>query len=218
MKSGAFDSVKCDLNYFQAVLKSGYIPVMVPLIEDLNVNEYLDMAEALILTGGEDVDTFMYNENPCKELKKTNTQRDELEKRLFKGAIEKNIKIIGICRGMQLINVLLGGTLFQHIQGDIRHRDEENPERITEHYIKIKDKKSILYENFQKDEIIVNSWHHQAVKDLGSNLKITSVAQDGIIESFESFDGNILGFQFHPEKMERNKEEFLQLIQRSLQS
>lgn len=87
MKSGAFDSVKCDLNYFQAVLKSGYIPVMVPLIEDLNVNEYLDMAEALILTGGEDVDTFMYNENPCKELKKTNTQRDELEKRLFKGKI-----------------------------------------------------------------------------------------------------------------------------------
>ena len=86
-----------------------------------------------------------------------------------------------------------------------------------EHYITIKDRNSILYEVFQKDEIIVNSWHHQAVKDLGNNLKITSVAQDGIIESFESLDGNILGFQFHPEKMERNKEKFLQLIQRSLQ-
>ena len=73
---------------------------MVPLIEDLNVDDYLDTAEALILTGGEDVDTFMYNENSCKELKKTNTQRDELEKRLFKRAVEKNIKIIGICRGM----------------------------------------------------------------------------------------------------------------------
>lgn len=189
----------------------GAIPVMFPQInDDCIMDEFIDMVDGIILIGGSDVSPHLYNEGPKRELHQVNPLRDEIEINILKKSIKKNKPILAVCRGMQLLNIYKGGTLYQDIYSDIEdvynHSDRDGKKVIYYHNIDILDKESHLYKAFKSDDLLVNSFHHQAIKKLGIDLKIVAKSEDGIIEAVEhTKDPMVMGIQFHPEFPEHNR-------------
>ena len=189
-------------NYCLAVANAGGIPF--PLIHDLNlVEDYLSLIDGLLITGGEhDVDPALYGVQERHPTVLVKPQRTNFEMAITRAALEKNMPVLGICGGQQLINVALGGTLIQHIpdehlesldhnQGDIRH-EPCHPVKIL--------KNTMLDQIIGKEDLAVNSIHHQAVKDLGQGVAANAIASDGIIEGIEATKYKFcLGIQWHPE-------------------
>lgn len=203
--------------YIQAVVEAGGIPIIIPVLEDReNLKRYIDIIDGIIFSGGEDISPINFNEEPIKEVTEIDRDRDANELELFEQAYDKEIPIFGICRGVQLINVALGGTLYQDIYREVEnvigHTCRYN---VQEGYHTIEiDKGSILYEIYEKDKLLVNSLHHQGLKKLGKNLKTTSRTIDGMIESIETTEDRVLfGVQFHPELMAIKYKEFLKLFE-----
>lgn len=167
--------------------------------------QYCDKIDGLILVGGADIDPKFYNEEILFENVHINTKRFEFEINFIKHFLKTKKPILGICAGMQSINVALGGSLYQDIEKQIpeskinhtRVKDSDN----NVHKIKISDN-TIARNIFNNEEIVVNSFHHQAIKKLGNNLIVSSVAEDGVIESIEIDQKNhpfCVGVQWHPE-------------------
>ena len=190
--------------YIDSVKAVGAIPVLLPQItneqEALNA---LKTVDAVILTGGEDINPSYYSEQPHQNLEKTKDDRDISDYWLLKVSLKEDYPILGTCRGMQFLNVVLGGSLYQDLPteyvSNMVHRD---PKKIafTHHQIKIIDKNSKLYNMLKTDRISVNSWHHQAIERLGKGLKVVALSSDGIIEAVELDSSSfVIGVQFHPE-------------------
>lgn len=198
-------------NYVKSLTKVGAIPIVLPVLEDENIiKELIKNLDGIILTGGEDIHPKYYGEDEKPKLGEYNVERDEFDLKLAKIALELNIPILGICRGAQIINVASGGNLYQDIEYadiDSFKHDYEDEQALERHNVIIEDG-SIISEVFGL-EVMVNSFHHQSVKKLGKNLKITGISDDGIIESFEGTKkGNlVLGIQWHPEMMAANGNE-----------
>ena len=195
-------------SYVDAVYKSGGIPVTLPILKDVSaIREQVKLLDGLILSGGRDVDPNFYGEEPMEKLESIFPERDVHEMALIKAAIDLKKPIFAICRGMQILNVTYGGTLYQDISyapGEhIKHYQIGSPYQAT-HSIKI-DKYSTLFRMADKLEIErVNSFHHQALKQVAKGLKVVATAPDGIIEAVEreNEDGIfVIGVQFHPEMM-----------------
>lgn len=197
-----FSSVR--RTYTESVINAGGIPLLLPVTEDENTLEsFMSVIEALILTGGEDVHPSYYNEEPIEQLGKVNDVRDFYDLTLIRLAAERNIPILGICRGEQLINVAFGGTLYQdipaqHSDTTVKHNQEE-PSSIVTHYISLLPGSTIA--NLIGDtELVTNTHHHQAVKQVAPGFRVTAWACDSIPEAIETVDGRpIWGVQFHPE-------------------
>lgn len=208
---------RLNYTYIKAVLEAGGIPIIIPVMEEEGkMEDYLDIVDGIIFTGGEDVSSLYFNEEPIKEVSSTDLDRDKSEMELFKLAYEKNIPMFGICRGLQLINIGLGGDIYQDlfkaVPDAIGHVFTKNAHE-GHHTIKV-EKDSILYEAFGKETLVVNSIHHQSIRKLAENLKVTSTASDGIIESAEANDGrHIYGVQWHPEAMGMKYKEFYKLFE-----
>lgn len=204
-------------NYINSVLLAGGIPVPIPIIEDKNnLKQYADIIDGIIFTGGEDVTPFYYNENPTQHINFTSPERDEQEVELLQEVLRKNIPVLGICRGIQIINVAFGGTLYQDINsqvvGSLGHSPSELPVHNLYHNINIQ-QDSRLYDIFGVENLKVNSFHHQSVKDLGKGLKICALSADGIIEAVESTEEDFLmAVQFHPEDLTVKHPHFLKLF------
>jgi putative glutamine amidotransferase len=204
-------------NYVRSVYMAGGLPVLIPIMEDKEYTaNYIDIIDGLVLTGGEDVLPILYGENPLKEVNSVDPQRDNHEYNLFLEAVAKDMPVLGICRGIQLMNIALGGTLYQDIYKQFDNAFGHNPGDVPvdslHHSIKLEEK-SILYDIFRKKELNVNSRHHQAVKDLGKNLRVTALSDDGIVEGIESMDNRfIVGVQWHPEDLVVKYPEFLGLF------
>ena len=195
-------------SYVDAVYKSGGIPVTLPILKDVSaIREQVKLLDGLVLSGGRDVDPHFYGEEPLEKLQAIFPERDVHEIALIKAAIDLKKPILAICRGMQILNVTYGGTLYQDISyapGEhIKHSQIGLPYQAT-HSIKI-DKHSTLFRMADKSEIErVNSFHHQALKQVAKGLKVVATAPDGIIEAVESENENgvfVIGVQFHPEMM-----------------
>lgn len=204
-------------NYINSVFDAGGIPVIIPIIpneEDFEI--YLSRLDGIIFSGGIDVSPLIYNENPLKEVNVISQVRDDYEMGLMKKAFEMNIPVLGVCRGHQLANVILGGTLYQDLNSQVPNVLGHAPkvEFMDEFYHSINiDKDSKLYEIMGEEKLFVNSLHHQAIKELGNNLKITAYSQDGIIEAIESTDDRFfIGVQFHPEALARRHPQFSKLF------
>lgn len=199
--------------YISAVVESGGMPLIIPNLENTDdIGRYLDLIDGIIFTGGEDIAAQYFGEEPVKEITEVSRDRDMTEMALFEKAYEKCIPIFGICRGIQLINIALGGNLYQDIYTQVPEVHGHSCEiSLQEGYHSISIiKNSMVYEIFGKEKLLVNSLHHQALKDLGKDLKITAKASDGIIEAIESTnDKFVLGVQFHPETMSMKYKEFL---------
>ncbi|MGL5614721.1 MAG: gamma-glutamyl-gamma-aminobutyrate hydrolase family protein [Sarcina sp.] len=207
--------VKLYTGYIDSVIKAGGIPIVIPVTTDKNIlEEYINLIDGLIISGGYDVDPARYNEDPHSLLQTTFPERDEFEFTLAKLAMDKEIPLLGICRGHQILNVLNGGTLYQDISlkedSFIKHAQSSHSTVVT-HKINI-EKDSMLYE-ILGDSTRVNSLHHLAIKDLAPGFKIVATANDGIIEAIEKEGNNFLmGVQWHPEVLSENNESMSNLF------
>lgn len=204
-------------NYINAVFAAGGIPISIPIINDEeDYDYYVNLIDGIIFSGGIDVSPLSYGENPIKEVKFLSSVRDKYEFGLLKRAYEKKLPILGICRGCQLINVFLGGTLYQDINEQVPNALGHcpGPHLLEEIYHTINIKEGTkLHSIFGKDKIYVNSYHHQSINKLGENLKITAVSEDGIIEAIEATDERFLiGVQFHPEALQKKYPEFQRIF------
>lgn len=195
-----------DYDYIMAVSEAGGLPITLPIVkENILTKNYMKEMDGLIFTGGEDISPLLYGENPISQIGAVSFVRDKFEMCLFKSAREHHLPIMGICRGMQLINVALGGTLYQdinkQIEGSLGHRSFNKNLEQPHHKVSLT-KDSRLYTLINKKEIGVNSFHHQSVKEIGKDLKAVAYSNDGIIEAIESVDSTfVLGMQWHPERM-----------------
>ena len=189
-------------NYATAVSNAGGLPMMLPHQINL-VPEYLDKISGLLVTGGAfDVDPSLFGSKSRHSTVTLKAQRTAFEWALTKAALSRNIPVLGICGGQQLLNVVLGGTLIQHIPdevlGALAH-EQPNPRNEAGHHV-IVEKNTILHQIAGTSRLSVNSAHHQAVKKIGPGVVINARASDGIIEGIEATNYRFcLGVQWHPE-------------------
>ena len=201
-------------DYANCIEQAGGIPLMIPYIDD--IASIIDKIDGLIIPGGdEDINPRFYGQAITSNKVKLNDKRAEFEMKLVQAAMEVDMPVFGICNGIQLINVILGGTLIQDIPTqaatDINHEQPE-PKSAPSHLIYIKDN-TILAGFGDKKELMVNSTHHQSIDQLGSNLIISAIAPDGIIEAIESTNYKfVIGVQWHSEYL--NTELDVQLFKR----
>lgn len=170
------------LPYERALRRAGLDPERNP--------KSLDPLAGLVLSGGTDVDPALYGQTRVTVTDEPDRERDEFELKLLNRALEANLPVLAICRGMQVLNVALGGTLFQHLGATSKHRQPG-----------VSDAHQVLFRDGWPDygsPAMINSRHHQAVDRLGDGLKVTAVADDGVIEAV-SYGTRVIGVQWHPE-------------------
>lgn len=188
-----------------ALGRAGLMPIVLPYNHYLEPEEFIDTFDALVLPGGLNPTPRLYGEEPLWCIGPTFIKRDLFEIGLIKAALKKGKPILAICRGMQILNVALGGTLWQDMSVQnksfyIQHM-QKAPENIPTHYVEIM-KDSRLHE-ILGDGLCVNSYHKEGIKKLAPSLKETAHSRDGLIEAVESVDNDqICGIQWHPELME----------------
>jgi gamma-glutamyl-gamma-aminobutyrate hydrolase PuuD len=193
----------CDADYINAIVRAGGTPLLLPPHGDKEATRAaISIADALLLTGGGDIHSLCYGHEPHPKSYDQDPARDATELLAADFAMKRGLPILGISRGLELLNVSRGGTLIQHIPGGdgaVKH-ESMGFAGLLLHTISIEEG-SQLHGIMGATELAVNSFHHQAASDLGSGLKVTARAKDGIIEAIESTDGRpILGVQFHPEE------------------
>src|SRR5574344_656053 len=203
--SDSESSVSAPMTYIRSVRNAGGVPLIIPWTTDeVQLKKILETIDALVMTGGEDVDPLAYDgEEPHPKMGEIVPLRDAFDAMILKMAVEKDIPVLGICRGIQMINVLFGGSLYQDIPSQVKDSFVDHyqnaPRNYGTHTITI-DKKSLLYSLLGSESVVVNSYHHQSVKKVAPGFKIVAVSKDGIIEAIEKIDsGRVLGVQFHPE-------------------
>jgi putative glutamine amidotransferase len=204
---GGGSSTSVPLTYVESVIRGGGVPMVIPLTHDAELlSAMLDRVDAVIMTGGEDIDPLKwYGEEPLPAMGSIAPARDSFDIALIRMAVERGMPLLGICRGHQLLNVAFGGTLYQDIPSQVKvegsrvnHR-QKAPSSYGTHTIKIEEG-SLLHKQTGLSSVAVNSFHHQAVKDLAPGFKATAWSLDGVVEAMEKTGAdNVFGVQFHPE-------------------
>jgi putative glutamine amidotransferase len=204
-------SVVMNQRYYDAVADSGGVPVLIPLLDHSEaLRGVYEVCDGLLLPGGVDIDPTFFGEDPHPKLGRTDPARDRVELQLTKWAVADGKPLLGLCRGLQVINVALGGTLYQDIEAQypdaVKHdcfpiygyrRDH------LAHEVALQ-RDSRMREVMEAERIPVNSMHHQGIKALSSELVASGVAPDGLVEAAESPNDHFLvGVQWHPEVFER---------------
>jgi len=209
--------------YVKAVVAAGGVPlVLSPLMGPAVAGRALDGVDGLVLTGGEDMDPAWYGAEPSPRLSPPSRERDLFELALFAIARQRELPILGICRGIQVINVALGGTLYQDLPTErpdgIDHRPD-GPRDHRSHRVRVQSG-SRAAAALGETAVTVNSSHHQAIKDLAPGLVAVGWSDDGVIEAVETPAGDpwLLAVQWHPEEMHRDRQApdhglFLALVQ-----
>jgi putative glutamine amidotransferase len=205
-------------NYICSIRKTGGTPLLLPMVEDIEVlGGYLNVIDGLLLTGGDEgINPQLYGENPVKELEYICPERDDCEAYLFEAALKKGLPVLGVCRGMQLMNVVAGGSLYQDIFSQLvdslGHLPKQMPVDALYHKITFTEG-SILEKVFSAQELMVNSFHHQAVKRVADSFVATAISQDNIIEGIEHREHPFaVGVQWHPEDLTSRYSHFLKLF------
>ncbi len=205
-------------DYVKAVELAGGTPIIIPVVDDLDsIWEFVKSLDGIIFTGGSDIDPYDYGENPDKKLGNVNPFRSRHEIELCKRVLyDTEIPILGICRGLQLINIIAGGTLYQDLEsqmkGGFNHSLSIFPKFYPSHQVQIQ-RESKLGKIFSREKMGVNSFHHQGVKDLGRGLVASMMAEDGLAEGIElEGDRFVVAVQWHPEAMIEKDEVYLKLF------
>ena len=205
---------RVNMTYVNSVRMAGGVPLVIPVTSDpAQIDAVLSVVDGILMTGGEDFDPLKwFGEEPVRGLGEVVPARDDYDVKLVRGAVAKGIPVLGICRGEQLLAVAFGGSLWQDIPSQVpssfvKHRQSPTTGTIGTHSIDIV-KGSLLAQVLGREKAVVNSFHHQAIKDVPKGFKVVATAADGIIEAVERVgklagypDGGamILGVQFHPE-------------------
>ncbi len=189
-------------NYADAVAAAGGLPLALPHQPDL-AEAYLDLIDGLVITGGDfDVDPALFGANDIHDTVKTKDARTDFELAITKGALARDMPVLGICGGQQLLHVILGGRLIQHIPDSIADalaHEQPNPRDQAGHSVII-ESGTLLHRIVGEDTLAVNSAHHQAALDVPDGVVLNARAPDGVIEGIEAPDYKFcLGVQWHPE-------------------
>lgn len=209
-QSGSFAGYRrayVNYDYCTSVINNGGVPFILPVTTQTAVLEkQIEQIDALILSGGQDIFPQYYGQEPLQKLGETFPERDQFEFKLIELTLKKEIPILAICRGFQLLNVYFGGTLYQdlsYIDNDkeiLKHSQEQHPTLQT-HSVVI-DPTSKLYTIIGQETFLVNSFHHQCVKTIGNSLRLVAHAADNVPEAVEKDDYPfLLGIQWHPEML-----------------
>jgi putative glutamine amidotransferase len=200
--------VRADLDYVEGVAGGGGVPVVLPPAGDEGAAKaVIHSLDGLLLSGGSDLDPGYYGEEAVPELGVTLPERDAFEIALVGMALRRGMPVFGICRGMQVLNVALGGTLYQDLSSQwerdlLKHR-QDTPKWQPTHEVSV-EYGSYIAEVMDRELVKVNSYHHQGIKDLAEGLVVTGRSSDGVIEAVEAGDISerwLLGVQWHAEAM-----------------
>lgn len=196
--------------YVLTLTNSGAIPWLIPLVDDETLRGVYDGLDAVFLPGGADIDPASYGTAPHALCDKTDRERDRVELALARWAMADGKPVLGVCRGMQLINLAAGGTLFQDIAeqmpGSIKHdyfpfSGQSFTRDYLAHEVTVAEG-TRLAGVFGAGQLRVNSMHHQGVRDIGDGLVVSATAPDGLVEGLESGNGHyVVGVQWHPEAL-----------------
>lgn len=201
------DTVHSPAEYAEAITQAGGIPFIIPFQCHAEASDYIGLIDGLILSGGADISPHLYGEDPHPKLGAVNTPRDEWEMKLLEAAYDSDVPVLGICRGMQMMNVWSGGDLYQDLASQkesviqhIQRFDFHHPA----HQIMIKG--GSWLDELYGEQLMVNTYHHQAVKNVAKDFKVTAMANDGVIEAMEWNDSERVAYavQWHPELLCRN--------------
>ena len=204
--TGNYGDLTCKLGegYYKQVVAAGGVPLIIPPVADAAVlTSILEKVDAVLLSGGADINPLYQGEDPIPQLGGINSERDLPELLLARMAFHRQLPMLGICRGIQTLAMALGGKVAQHISTNIKHSQDADRSEPT-HSVSI-EKDSTLYNIYsgnQSPTLYVNSFHHQAVSEPGEHFRVVAKANDGVIEAIESVEFKpILGVQWHPECM-----------------
>lgn len=203
--------------YADSVIKAGGIPILIPLNKDVSkIKELVERLDGVIFSGGDEyIQPKLYNRKPTKIITQINPIRDLVEMELLKECLSQNKGVFGICRGMQLINVFFGGDLYLDINTEAEnsfcHMANKTKKDFVYHDVNLV-KDGFLNRILKEDTLDVNTYHSQGVRNLGKDLKVSAVSEDGIIESMEHDNLPIIAVQWHPEALTENYNEHLEIF------
>ena len=203
-------------DYIDAVVKAGGIPLLLPPVADrASIVRYAEVCDGFILSGGGDINPILYGDFPHPCLEEFHTGLDRAQWALTEEILRTDKPLLAICRGIQLLNVVLVGTLWQDITAighPVMLHSQYSPREDIFHPVSI-EKDSILG-RLWGEQLEVNSFHHQCLNHLGRHLKITATAPDGVIEAVEMPDHTfVVGIQWHPEMLLAGSDKMLPLFQ-----
>jgi len=201
--TGNYDDQTCKLKegYYKSVIAAGGVPLIIPPTADTDtILNTLDRIDALILSGGADFNPLWAGEEPSPLLGGINGERDLPELLMTRLAYNRQIPMLGICRGIQTLAMALGGRVMQDISAKATVKHSQEADRSEPTHGVVVEQDSILYKVYGQDRLLVNSLHHQAVEEAGSKFRIVAKSADGIIEAIESSEyKSVVGVQWHPE-------------------
>lgn len=199
-------NIQLNYIYAAALVEAGGLPVILPPFQEKGlIQECLTRIDGLLLSGGVDVDPLLFQEEPHPRMGRIDPYRDFFELEAVRGIWELKKPCLGICRGCQVINMALGGSIFQDLElqkkeGLLKHT-QQAPRWYPTHSVTVKDG-SLLHRIYGHSRLVVNSFHHQVVKEPPPHFQIAAWAPDGIIEAIEhTRDPFIIGVQWHPETL-----------------
>lgn len=187
--------------YIQAIQSLGGIPLILPALDIKLVGRIYNLVDGLIFSGGSDVDPEYFNQPPLKGMGEITPNRDKFEIALAQKALAGHKPVLGICRGIQVLNIAAGGDIYQDLEGVTKQEhDQKAPKWYPFHNIEI-DPNSLLFKLIGKTRVKVNSFHHQSVSKIGRDFKKVAWTEDGLTEAIESIEQDkiIIGVQWHPE-------------------
>ncbi|NLA82724.1 MAG: gamma-glutamyl-gamma-aminobutyrate hydrolase family protein [Clostridiaceae bacterium] len=203
--------------YVDSVLGAGGLPLLIPVMDKKEaLRTALAACSGLILTGGQDMSPLHYGQEPEKGLGEVSEARDDYDLALYGLAKDMGLPIFGICRGMQVINVAEGGSLYQDLAREstfkLKHLQEAGRDQIS-HSVTLTPGSRL--HDLLGDRIQVNSFHHQAIRDLAGGFRVSATSDDGVIEAMEALDMDkekILAVQWHPEELTKTRPEMAALF------
>lgn len=206
-------------DYISSVRIAGGVPFIIPMGDDEDViREQLEAVDGLILSGGHDVNPLFYNEEPLQKLGGILPERDEFDSKLVRIAMEMKKPILGICRGHQILNATNGGSNYQdlsYVEGCQLKHDQYSKSFLATHSVEVK--KGTRLEGMLGEKAMVNSFHHQVIKNVAEGFIVSARAKDGVIEAIEMDSEHfVVGIQWHPEMMAATGNEQMQNIFKSL--
>lgn len=196
----------------RAIKQAGGVPLVLPYTESIEIiKKYATMIDGLYLAGGNDIDPNYYSEAPHPKLGEVNSTRDAFEWEVLKYVSYEDKPILGVCKGMQMINVFFGGSLYQDMTSQVTdtiiQHNQKSPLKHPIHVVTLVNKTK-LQQIIEQDTIKVNSHHHQAVYRVGDGLIVSGRTSDGIIEAIESSRHSfVIGVQWHPEELLKTDEQ-----------
>lgn len=210
---------KMDINnvYLASIEQAGGIPICIPNATEENVGALLDIVDGLVLIGGADIDPLLFGEEPHRNIGSVVRKRDDSDILLMNEAYRRQMPVLGICRGQQIMNVVFGGTIIQDIPSQVENivqHKQPSKRRELAHTVDVKTPKFKAI--FGEESFRVNTFHHQSVGELGEGLVASAVAKDGIIEGIEhESHPYCVAVQWHPEELAPNGDIYAQRLFKS---